>query len=189
MCGVEKHLQDTLVLFIADKAPHTFYQWLDVANGEYIKIFNSCVIVLDTLGGPLPIHPKLVDAKLVLLGYKDPDNLKQIMSEKAILSAWKEYFALLALSGANRTQFGGLKDKLENKSLLGHDNYPEDQAELLHIMNKYKPEVATIQRIHQKNTDGMAFIQAGEAGKQADKPNNNKNISGGNGDFKMNSKG
>ena len=52
----------------------------------------------------------------------------------------------MTLSGVNATRFGGLRDKLENASLFGDDNYPKDQAELLHIMNKYKPEVARIQR-------------------------------------------
>ena len=68
---------------------------------------------------------------------------------------------MLALSGANATRFGGLHNKLENESLFGNDNYPKDQAELLHIMNKYKPEVARIVRNQQKNTEELAFIQAG----------------------------
>ena len=61
---------------------------------------------------------------------------------KALKSAQKEYLALLKLSGENATRFGGLWDKLENESLFGNDNYPKDQAELLQIMNMYKPEVA-----------------------------------------------
>ena len=72
---------------------------------------------------------------------------------------------MLELSSANGTKFGGLKDKLENESLFGHDNYPKDQAELLHIMNTYKPKVIRIQRIHQENTVGVAFIQADETSK------------------------
>ena len=54
-----------------------------------------------------------------------------------------------------------MRDKLENASLFGDDNYPKDQAELLHIMNKYKPEIARIQRNQQNNTEKLAFIQAG----------------------------
>ena len=80
---------------------------------------------------------------------------------KAVKEAQKEYLALLALSGANATRFSGLRDKLENASLFGDDNYPKDQAELLHIMNKYKPEIARIQRNQQHNTEELAFIQAG----------------------------
>ena len=77
------------------------------------------------------------------IGYPKPDKY-----EEAVISAQKEYLAFPVLSGANGTRFGGLKDKPENKSLLGHDNYPKDKAELLHIMNKYKPEVAHIQCYH-----------------------------------------
>jgi len=56
---------------------------------------------------------------------------------KAVKDAQKEYLALLALSGANATRFGELRDKLENESLFRNDDYPKDQAKLLHIMNKY----------------------------------------------------
>ena len=79
----------------------------------------------------------------------------------------------------NNAKFGGLKDKLENESLFGHDNYPKDQAELLHIMNKYTSEVTQTQRIRQKNTDDAAFIQA-------DKPDDNKDSVGGTGDTETN---
>ena len=111
---VEKHLQDIWVLAVADKAPLMFYQWTEVPNGEHIKFFTSCVTVLDTLQGPLPIHLKLVNAKLVLMGCNrnDLENLKPHLYKKVILGAQKEYLALLALSGANNTKFGGLKDKL-----------------------------------------------------------------------------
>ena len=57
MCDVEKQLQDTWVLVQADKAIYTFYQKPDMPNGEYLKLFNSQVMVLETLGGPLTIHP------------------------------------------------------------------------------------------------------------------------------------
>ena len=57
---------------------------------------------------------------------------------------------------------------------MGDDNYPEDQAKLLHIMNKYKPEVARIQRNHQTNTEDLAFVQAGTEKAKIDKANSNK---------------
>ena len=71
-------------------------------------------------------------------------------------------------------RFGGLKDKLENESLSGYDNYPKDQAELLHIMNKYKTEVARVQQNHKKNTEGLAFVQAGAEKGKSDKANSNE---------------
>ena len=69
---------------------------------------------------------------------------------KAVKDAQKEYLALLALSGANATRFGELRDKLENESLFRNDDYPKDQAKLLHVMNKYKPEIARIGQNSQK---------------------------------------
>ena len=56
-------------------------------------------------------------------------------------------------------------------------------------MNKYKPEVTRTQKIHEKNTDSVAFIQAVETSKQADRPDDNKDSSGGTGDTKTYSKG
>ena len=68
----------------------------------------------------------------------------------SVKDAQKEYLALLALSGANATRFGELRDKLENESLFRNDDYPKDQAKLLHVMNKYKPEIARIGQNSQK---------------------------------------
>ena len=144
MCGVKKHLHNTWALVQACKALHTFWQGPTMPNDEYLKLFNARVIVLETLRSPLPIREALVIAKLKTMGIssKDIENPEEMpnrcMYMKAVDSAQKEYLALLALSGANAIRFGGLRDKLENKSLFGNDNYPKDQAELLHIMNKYK---------------------------------------------------
>ena len=60
MCGVEKHPQDTCALVIADNALHTFWKKPDMPNNEYLKLYNTRVTVLETLGGTLPIHPKLI---------------------------------------------------------------------------------------------------------------------------------
>ena len=58
-------------------------------NDKQIKLFNSHVTALETLGGLLPIHPKLVNAKLVLVGCSgnDFEKPKPSMYAKAILSA------------------------------------------------------------------------------------------------------
>ena len=86
--------------------------------------------MLETLGGPLPIHPELINAKLLLMDCKwnDLENPKPSMYSKTVVSAQKEYLTLLTLSDVNGKKSGGLKDKLENESLFGHDSYPEDQA-------------------------------------------------------------
>ena len=109
---------------------------------------------METLGGTLPIHEALVLEKIKKQGFSSEDlehAAEQIpdrdeVYSKAVKDAQKEYLALLVVSGVNATRFGGLRDKLENESLFGNDNYPKHQAELLHIMNKYKPEIARIVR-------------------------------------------
>ena len=72
-------------------------------NNKYLKLFNAQVIVFETLGGPLPIHPKLVTTKLVLMGLTgtDLECPKPNQYKKAVISAQKEYLALPALSNAN----------------------------------------------------------------------------------------
>ena len=83
---------------------------------------------METLCGLLSIHPKLIRAKSVLMGCKgnDLENPKSSVYNKAVVSAQKEYLALLALSGTNGTKIGGLKDKLDNKSLYRNDNDTKD---------------------------------------------------------------
>ena len=169
MCGVEKHLQNTWALVQATKNLYTFWQAPTVQNKEYLKLFNARVTVLETLGGTIPVNEALILEKIKKQGFtsEDLENATKRIPDrddvmaKAVKEAQKEYLALLALSGANATRFGGLRDKLENASLFGDNNYPKDQAELLHIMNKYKPEVARIQRNQQNNTEELAFVQAG----------------------------
>ena len=152
MCGVEKHLQNTWALVQATKNLYTFWQAPTVPNDEYLKLFNARVTVLETLGCTIPVNEALILEKIKKQGFTSDDlentaeripDRDDVMA-KAVKDAQKEYLALLALSGANATRFGGLRDKLENARLFGDDNYPKDQAELLHIMNKYKPEVARI---------------------------------------------
>ena len=109
-------------------------------NDKCLKLFNARVTILETLGGPLPVHPALVIVKVGTLGVtgSDIEHPNPDLYDKAVNSAERGNLALLVLSGANVTQFGGLRDKIENKSLFGNDNYPKDQAELINIMNKYR---------------------------------------------------
>ena len=85
-------------------------------NDEYLKLFNAKVVVLETLGSRLPIHEALVLAKLETMGISAGDlenpeeRPKQEQYMKVLESAQKEYLALLTLSGANATRFGGLRD-------------------------------------------------------------------------------
>ena len=60
---------------------------------------------METLGGPLPIHPALVITKLGTLGVMGSyiENPDPDLYAKAVNSAQKEYLTLLALSGANMT--------------------------------------------------------------------------------------
>ena len=74
MCGVDEHLQDMWASVLADKALLAFYQQTDVANDEYLKLFGSRVTALETLGGDLPIPPKLISVNLVGMGCSDLEN-------------------------------------------------------------------------------------------------------------------
>ena len=68
---------------------------------------------METLGGQLPIHEALVLAKLDTMGIyardlENPDERPDQESyAKVFERAQKDYLALLALSGANATRFGG----------------------------------------------------------------------------------
>ena len=84
-------------------------------NDEYLKPFNASVNVSETLGGTLPVHKVLVLEKIKKQGFSQEDlnNVVELIPDcddvysKAVKDAQKEYLALLALSGANRTCFCG----------------------------------------------------------------------------------
>ena len=84
-----KNLQYTWALVMAGNALHTFWQSATMPNNKYLKIFNARDTVLDTLGGPLPIHTALVIAKLGTLGLtgSDIENPDPNLYAKAVNSA------------------------------------------------------------------------------------------------------
>ena len=92
-------------MVMAGKALHTCWQSSNMPNDEYLKHFNTRFTVLETLGGPLQIHPALVIEKLGTPGMmgSDIENPDPNLYAKVVNSAQKEYLALLVLSGANVT--------------------------------------------------------------------------------------
>ena len=69
MYSVKKHLKNTWALVQAEKVLQMFWQKPDMPNDEYFKLSNARVTVLEILGGPLPIHLKLVIAKFRARSY------------------------------------------------------------------------------------------------------------------------
>ena len=67
---------------------------------------------------------RLLSPCQVILTDSSIENMAQLIPDrdevysKAVKDAQKEYLALLALSGANATRVGGLRDKLQNESLF-----------------------------------------------------------------------
>ena len=73
MRGVKKHLQNTWALSQTSKSLHTFWQQPTMPNDEYLKLFNTRVTVLETLGGTLPIDKALVLKKIKKQGFSQED--------------------------------------------------------------------------------------------------------------------
>ena len=93
---LEKYLQDMGALVIANKDLHTFYHQPEISNDKSLKLFNLRDTVLETLGGHLPIHPKLINKKLVGMSCSDLENPNPSMLGKATTeAAWKEYLSAL----------------------------------------------------------------------------------------------
>ena len=68
MCGMEEHLQHTLIMVQADKCLFTAYQQPHSTNDEWLKLFVGLVIAFQMYGGEKPKHPILLDAMLVRMG-------------------------------------------------------------------------------------------------------------------------
>ena len=73
--------------------------------------------------------------------------------------------AALLISGADKTRFGRLKDKLANNYLLGTDQYPGTYKKAMRILGHYQT-TRTNRTFRGDGTEsGLEFIQRGGRGR------------------------
>ncbi len=67
--------------------------------------------------------------------------------------------AALLVSGADKQQYGKLKDKLANNYLLGSHQYPDTFEKAMHILGNYQVGKTSMPFRASPNNTGVAFIQ------------------------------
>jgi hypothetical protein len=72
--------------------------------------------------------------------------------------------AALLVSGANKRQYGKLKDKLANNYLLGSNQYPDTFEKAMRILGNYQVGKTSMHFRASPNNTGVAFIQQGGQG-------------------------
>jgi hypothetical protein len=114
-------------------------------------------------GGLPGIHKGLTDSILeTVVGTGGTATTAQIkvveeQSSKAVKAA-------LLISGADRRQYGNLKDQLANNYLFGTNQYPDTLDKALRILGNYQTtRVAGGFKANPNNT-GVAFLQQGGRG-------------------------
>ena len=67
--------------------------------------------------------------------------------------------AAMLISGANRQQYGKLKDELANDYLLGSDHYPDTLEKAARILANYQNTRASAPYRASGNKTGVVFLQ------------------------------
>jgi hypothetical protein len=111
-------------------------------------------------GGLPGIHKRMMDNMMKgITGKSMPVEIKKV--EETAKEAVK---GALLISGADKCQFGKLKDELANNYLLGTDQYPNTSDKALQILGNYRNTRGNMQYREDPNDTGVAFLQQGGRG-------------------------
>jgi hypothetical protein len=130
---------------------------------EYGQNFRSLWDTVEAFGGSPGIHKGLTDSILeTVVGTGGTAMTAQIKAAKEQSS--KAVKAAFLISGADRHQYGNLKDQLANNYLLGTNQYPNMLDKALHILGNYQTTRVAGGFKAYPNDTGVAFLQQGGQG-------------------------
>ena len=107
------------------------------------------------------IQDGLVEAELARRNITTPTPMQLSEAEDVSIEQVK---AAMLISGANRQQYGKLKDELANDYLLGSDHYPDTLEKAARILANYQNTRASAPYRASGNETGVAFLQRGGRG-------------------------
>ncbi len=132
---------------------------------QYGCNFRSLWDMVEAFRGSPGMHRRLVNALL-----KDPSWVKDVHNvtpkerAEAKETTCKAVKAAMLISGADKQQYGKLRDELANNYLLGTDQYSNTFDKALCILGNYQTNKSSAPfRASQDNT-GVAFLQQGGRG-------------------------
>ncbi len=129
---------------------------------EFGHNFQSLWEMVEAFGGFPGVHKGLVDG-LLSNTTRVKDMLKPTDQEiaKEEDDSCKAVKAALLVSGADKQQYGKLKDKLANNYLLGSDHYPGTFEKAMCILGNYQVGKTSMPFRASPNDTRVAFIQRG----------------------------
>jgi len=97
--------------------------------------------------------------------------MSNTVQEAYIFKAKERSLAIMFISNARQDTYGQLTTNLENRFLLGHDNFPKTMTKAYEMLSNYK--TSTQKSIpNQRNThyqcQGLAFFQHGNKSNNSD---------------------
>jgi len=132
-------------------------------NEDFIKLMTKEVKVYTKHGGSFlwgkTQQLELVKRKTAALKIFISENStawtkeEETETEKLIRKRLdEEILAMAIMKRADKKRYGPLLKKLSNEYLLGNNNYPNNVADVLKLLNNYQPEVPTSGRAEENNS-------------------------------------
>ena len=164
--GFDDHKQEVFNLVQALKTLFLYSQTDKETVEQYGRNFRALWETVEAFGGSPGIHNGMIESML-----KDTTRVANTTKptaaerKKAEEDASEAVKAALLISGADKSRFGRLKDKLANNYLLGTDQYPDTYEKAMRILGNYQTTKMNRPFRMDGNESGLAFIQRGGRGR------------------------
>jgi hypothetical protein len=158
--GFDDHKQEVFNLIQVLKMLFLYMQGKKDTVEEFRRNFQSLWETVEAFGGSPGVHKGLVDGLLSnttrVKDVRKPTDQEIAKTEDGSCEAVK---AALLVSGANKRQYGKIKDELVNNYLLGSNQYPDTFKKAMRILGNYQVGKTSMPFRASPNDTGVAFIQ------------------------------
>jgi hypothetical protein len=160
--GFKDHKQDVFNFVQVLKALFLYTQLEKELVEEYGRNLKSLWDMVEAFGGSPGLHKGMMEAlakdttRFANAGAPTEDEITKMENE-----ANEAMKTELLISGANKQQYGQLKDELTNSYLLGTDQYPNTYKKGMQILGNYQASRISIPFRTSPNDTGVAFLQKG----------------------------
>ena len=163
--GFNDHKQEVFNLVQAVKTLYLYTRGEKESVEEYRRNFKSLWDTVEAFGGSQGVHKGLVEGILKNLGrVRNVNSITDAECRAAEQEVSDTVKAALVIIGADKGQYGKLKDELANNYLLGTDQYPDTFDKAVCIVGNYQTSRVNMPYRVNPNNTGVAFLQRGGQG-------------------------